>query len=177
MGTIKIVNYTPEHQPFFERFNKAWIEKYFWLEESDRLVLSHPEEAIINKGGAILMAVYDNQIAGGVALLKVSNKVYEFAKMAVQENFRRKGIAEALSHAAIEKARTLGAEKITLYSQTQLQPAILLYYKLGFKEVPLEPGVYERANIKMELLIKSEEKNWEKQKERLKTSGTIYTTN
>jgi len=31
------------------------------------------------------------------------------------------------------------------------KPAILLYKKLGFKEVPIEQGVYKRANIKMEM--------------------------
>jgi ribosomal protein S18 acetylase RimI-like enzyme len=153
MGTIKIVNYTAEHQPYFEQFNRAWIEKYFWLEEIDKFVLCHPEEAIIKDGGAILMAVYNNQIAGTVALKKVTDDVYEFTKMAVSENFRRKGIAEALSYAAIEKAKMLGATKIILYSQTQLQPAILLYQKLGFEEVPLDEGLYKRADIKMSRMI------------------------
>jgi ribosomal protein S18 acetylase RimI-like enzyme len=151
MGTIEIIDYKPEHQPFFERFNRAWIEKYFWLEEIDLFVLQHPEEALLNKGGAILMASYEGKIAGTVALKKVSNEIFEFTKMAVDETFRRKGIAEALSVAAFEKARQLGATKVILYSQTNLEPAILLYKKLGFKEVPLEPGIYQRANIKMEI--------------------------
>lgn len=154
MGPIKIVNYRPAYQPFFESFNRAWIEKYFWLEELDKYVLGHPEEAILKNGGAILMGLYNDEVAGTVALMKVKDGCFEFTKMAVSENFRRLGIAEALSYAAIRKARLLGAEKIILYSQTQLQPAILLYKKLGFKEVPLEPGIYERANIKMELLLK-----------------------
>lgn len=153
MSRIKIVNYRSAYQPFFEAFNRAWIEKHFWLEELDKYVLSHPEEAIINKGGAILMASYDGQIAGTVALIKVNSQVYEFAKMAVSEDFRRLGIGEALSNAAIAKANLLGAEKIILYSQTELEPAILLYKKLGFTEVPLEDGVYKRANIKMELVL------------------------
>ena len=43
MAGIKIVNYTPKHQPYFERFNRDWIEKYFWLEEIDKYVLCHPD--------------------------------------------------------------------------------------------------------------------------------------
>jgi ribosomal protein S18 acetylase RimI-like enzyme len=70
--------------------------------------------------------------------------------MAVDENYHRKGIAEALSHASFEKATQLGAKKIILYSQTGLVPAITLYKKLGFIEVPMDTDVYKRSDIKME---------------------------
>lgn len=148
-GTVTIIDYKAEHAPHFERLNKAWIEKYFFLEDLDKWVLENPHEAILSKGGAILMAEYDGVITGTVALLKVSDEEYEFAKMAVDEAFQRKGIAEALSHAAFEKARALGARKVSLYSQTSLAPAIHLYRKLGFVEVPMDHQLYKRANIKM----------------------------
>lgn len=151
---IQIVDYRPEHQPYFEKFNRAWIEKHFWLEDLDRYVLGNPEEAIIKPGGAVLMALYDGIVAGTVALKKIDAATYEFTKMAVAESFRRKGIAEALSYAAFEKGRKMGAGKIILYSQTGLEPAILLYRKLGFKEVPLDNVLYKRSNIKMEIELR-----------------------
>ncbi|HEY0068098.1 MAG TPA: GNAT family N-acetyltransferase [Flavisolibacter sp.] len=151
MNRIIITDYQPVHQPHFETLNRQWIEKHFFLEEIDRYVLSHPGEAILDKGGAILMALYDGEVAGTVALKKAGSDVYEFTKMAVYETFRRRGIAEALSQAAFEKAAQLGAGKIILYTQSGLQPAILLYKKLGFRQVPLEPGVYQRADVKMEI--------------------------
>jgi ribosomal protein S18 acetylase RimI-like enzyme len=43
-----------------------------------------------------------------------------------------------------------GIKKLLLYSNRKLLPAIYLYIKFGFQEVPLEDGVYERADIKME---------------------------
>jgi ribosomal protein S18 acetylase RimI-like enzyme len=150
MSNIQIISYSPEHQPHFERLNRAWIEKYFWLEEIDKWVLQQPDEAILSKGGAILMALYNDEVAGTVALKKVSDKVYEFTKMAVDENFQRRGIAEALSYAAFEKASKMGAKKVILYSQTSLAPAITLYRKLGFTEVPMDTDLYKRADIKME---------------------------
>jgi len=153
MNPITIVDYLPEHQPFFESLNRAWIEKHFWLEDLDRYVLQQPEEAILQKGGAILMALYDGAVAGTVALKKGDAETFEFTKMAVDEAFQRRGIAEALSKAALKKAVELGATKVVLYSQTSLAPAIQLYRKLGFKEVPLEPGVYARADIKMEIAL------------------------
>ncbi len=155
MNSIEIVDYTPEHQPYFERLNRAWIEKYFWLEELDKYVLQNPQEAILDEGGAILMATYKGIVAGTVALKKVNGKVYEFTKMAVDEPYRRKGIAEALSYAAFEKAKKLGAGKVILYSQTGLAPAITMYKKIGFIEVPLEKDIYQRSDIKMEIELQN----------------------
>lgn len=148
---INILEYHSAHQPYFERLNRLWIEQHFFLEDIDKYVLLHPQEAIIDNGGVILMAACENQVAGTVALKKVSEEIYEFTKMAVDPSFRRQGIAMALSLAAIDRAIELGAEKIILYSQTILAPAIMLYRKLGFYEVELEPGTYKRANIKMEM--------------------------
>jgi ribosomal protein S18 acetylase RimI-like enzyme len=151
MNDITILDYKAEHQPFFEKFNRDWIEKYFWLEELDLFVLQHPQEAILDQGGAILMAAYCAKIAGTVALKKVDDTIFEFTKMAVDEAFRRRGIAEALSYAAFDKAKAMGAKKVILYSQTGLVPAITMYKKLGFVEVPLEKGIYARSDIKMEI--------------------------
>jgi ribosomal protein S18 acetylase RimI-like enzyme len=151
MNNITILDFVPAHQPYFERFNREWIEKYFWLEELDKFVLQHPKEAVLDKGGAILMAAWRGVIAGTVALKKVDDSVFEFTKMAVDEAFRRRGIAEALSYAAFEKAKKLGGSKVILYSQTGLVPAITMYKKLGFVEVPLQKGIYARSDIKMEI--------------------------
>jgi ribosomal protein S18 acetylase RimI-like enzyme len=149
---LTILDYKAEYQPWFEKFNRDWIEKHFWMEPIDFAVLQNPEEHIIKKGGSILMASCDKEMAGTVALKYVSPGVYEFTKMAVDEKFRGQKIGLLLSEAAIIKARLLKAEKIILYSNTVLKPAISLYRKLGFVEVPLD-AVYKRSDIKMELTL------------------------
>lgn len=152
MDLIQIIDYRPEHQPFFEKFNRAWIEKYFWLEELDKFVLQNPKEAILEPGGAILMATYGGVVAGTVALKKVSEEVFELSKMAVDENYRRKGIAEKLSYAVLKKAKQLGAKKVILYSQTILLPALAMYKKIGFIQIPLDHDrAYVRSDVKMEM--------------------------
>ncbi|MGZ8537427.1 MAG: GNAT family N-acetyltransferase [Flavisolibacter sp.] len=157
MNHIKIINYLPEHQPYFEKLNKAWIEKDFTLEERDKFILEQPDESILKPGGAILLATYDGIIAGTVALLKLNSFEYEFTKMAVDEKYRRKGIAEQLSYAAIEKAKQLGAKNIILYSQTVLTGAVPLYKKVGFVQIPIDKGrVYKRADVKMEMMLEVE---------------------
>jgi ribosomal protein S18 acetylase RimI-like enzyme len=149
----KIVDYRPEHQPYFESLNRAWIEKLFTMEPLDEFVLTDPEEAILKHGGAILMAEHNGSVAGTVGLRKVGSTVFEFTKMAVDERFRRKGIAEAICYASFKKAKELGATEVILYSNTLNAGAIKLYEKVGFRHIPVEPGTYQRANVKMAIDI------------------------
>lgn len=149
MSQISIVDYRREHQPYFEKFNRAWIEEMFEMEPVDEWVLTNPDKAIIETGGAILMAEYDGVPAGTVGLRKVDDETFEFTKMAVDEHFRRKGIAEALSYASFRKAAALGGRKVILYSNKKNEEAVKLYEKLGFRHVEVENDVYKRANVKM----------------------------
>jgi ribosomal protein S18 acetylase RimI-like enzyme len=153
MSEIIIVDYKAAHQPYFEQFNRQWIEELFIMEPVDEWVLTNPEKAILEPGGAILMALYNGVPAGTVGLRKVDEETYEFTKMAVDETFRRKGIAEAISYASFRKAKALGATRVVLYSNTLNAGAIKLYEKLGFLHVPVENDVYQRANVKMVINI------------------------
>jgi ribosomal protein S18 acetylase RimI-like enzyme len=148
---VTIVPYSPGLKAYFERFNKAWLEAYFRVEPIDAYVLEHPEEAILADGGIILFAGYEQKIIGTVALKYLEPGLYELTKMAVDEAYRGIGAGKILCAAAVDKARELDAAKVILYSQTSLKAAIGIYRKLGFTEIPLESGVYERADIKMEL--------------------------
>ena len=71
--------------------------------------------------------------------------------MAVDSRFRGMKVGQALGEEAIVKARTWVQRK-SLYSHTVLVPAVQLYKKLGFVEVPVD-GPYKRSNIKMELTL------------------------
>jgi ribosomal protein S18 acetylase RimI-like enzyme len=73
--------------------------------------------------------------------------------MGVVDHFSGIKAGRLLAEAAIEKAKSMGAAKIILYSNTALERAISLYRKLGFVEIQLD-GTYERSNIKMELNLK-----------------------
>lgn len=148
---VQIIDYQEEYQPDFFRLNKQWIEKDFPLEETDLKVLGNPGDAILKNGGAILLAKMGEKIVGTCALRRTSDSVYELTKMAVDENLRGKKIGELLGKATLSKAKDMGATKVELYSNRITSAvAVQLYYKLGFYEVPLTPGIYKRANIKME---------------------------
>jgi DNA-binding MarR family transcriptional regulator/N-acetylglutamate synthase-like GNAT family acetyltransferase len=146
---VQIVDYTSAYQSAFRELNVEWISQYFKMEESDYKALDHPDEYILNKGGHIFIALYNNEPIGACALIKMDNDMFELAKMAVSPKAKGKGIGYLLGLAGIEKARQLGAKKLYLESNTILKPAINLYHKLGFKKVNGIPSPYERCNIQM----------------------------
>ncbi len=148
---LQIIDYQPEYQPYFEKFNKAWLEEYFTVEPLDKWVLEQPDEAIINKGGKIYFVTSGTTIIGTVALRFIEDDVYELTKMAVDHAYRGTGAGQFLCRAGIEKAREMGVKKLILYSNRVLENAIHIYHKLGFTEIPLLPGTYGRADIMMEI--------------------------
>ncbi|CAN5727310.1 hypothetical protein BH24BAC1_BH24BAC1_06350 [soil metagenome] len=151
MKDFQIIDYRPEYQPYFERFNKAWLEEYFVVEPIDEWVLGQPEEAVLKEGGRIYFAQYAGNIIGTMALKLVEPGVLELTKMAVDKPYQGLGAGRFLCQTAISKAREHGAHKLLLYSHTSLAPALGIYRCLGFREVPLERGKYARADIMMEL--------------------------
>ena len=147
---MKIIEYTGKYRDDFKNLNLEWLEKYFEVEPVDYTLLSDPENQIIKKGGYIYLARQDNTTIGTVALLKKNASTYELSKMAVTENFQGKGIGKKLLDYCIDVLKVMNVEKLILYSNSKLIPAIELYKKRGFKEIDLDSSDYKRANIKME---------------------------
>lgn len=152
---VEIVEYKPEYKEAFKSLNVEWISTYFEMEEADYKALDNSESYILDKGGKILVALYQNEPVGVCALIKMQNSEYDFemAKMAVSPKAQGKNIGWLLGKAIVDKAKDLGAKKIYLESNTILKPAINLYYKLGFEKVFGISTPYKRCNIQMELLI------------------------
>lgn len=151
---VTLVDYTPEYRIAFKALNEEWITQNFKMEESDHKALDHPEEYIIDKGGHIFIAIYNGEAVGACALIRMDDKKFEMAKMAVSPKAQGKSIGTLLGQACIDKATKLGADTIFLESNTKLKPAISLYRKLGFEKITGPPSPYERANIQMELKLK-----------------------
>jgi len=152
---VQIVAYQPKYQDAFKALNEEWISNYFKMEEADYKALDHPDGYILNKGGYILLALYDDEPAGVCALVKMNDPEYDFelAKMAVSPKAQGKNIGWLLGQAIIKQAKEAGAVKLYLESNTILKPAINLYQKLGFKKIAGRATPYERCNIQMELEI------------------------
>lgn len=153
---VQIVNYQPAYAATFKALNIEWLETFFYVEPFDDEVLSHPDKYIISKGGHIFFAILDDKVVGTVALMPMGEpQVFELTKMAVDTTIRGKGIGQKLMAHCIAFAKAEKAPKLVLYSNTILENAIYIYKKWGFVEVLLEKDShYDRANIKMELILK-----------------------
>ena len=153
---VKLIAYEPKYKQVFKDLNEDWISTWFKMEDADYWALDDPQGYILDKGGYVMVALYNDEPVGVCALIKMNDPDYEYemAKMAVSPLAQGKNIGFLLGKGIIEKARLLGAKKIYLESNTILKPAISLYHKLGFNKVASRNSPYERSNIQMELLIK-----------------------
>ena len=150
---IEIVNYTEDTKEYVKHLNYEWLEKYFVVESNDVIQLADPQREIIDKEGLIYYAKHNGAIVGTASLLKIEEGVFELGKMAVSEKAQRLGIGKILIEHCIKVAQQMQLAKLVLYSNKSLKPAMHLYEKYGFVEIPLEPGHYGRANIKMEKVL------------------------
>jgi putative acetyltransferase len=138
----------------FRDLNKAWIARYFKVEEQDLIQLNDPTGNILQTGGQIVMAIADGERIGCCALVFVKPGVFEVAKMAVSERYRGQGIGRKLLEYTIVQAKTMGAHTLELASNSKLANAVHLYESVGFQHLPterIEPSPYARANVFMEL--------------------------
>ncbi|RAJ12461.1 GNAT family N-acetyltransferase [Arenibacter echinorum] len=151
---LSIFPFDSKYAKRFKELNVAWLEKYFYVEPKDSFILENCEANIINKGGYIYFAQYNDEIVGCFAFLKVGDREYELGKMAVDPNYQGLKIGQALLAFAIGYATQNKWNKIILYSNTKLENALYIYRKYGFKEIEIEKNLpYARSDIKMELLI------------------------
>jgi ribosomal protein S18 acetylase RimI-like enzyme len=153
-NTVEIIPFSATLAAPIKTLNLEWLKKYFKVEPKDEIVLSDPQGQIIDKGGMIFYAKYNDEIVGTVSLIKIDNTTFELSKMAVTDGVQGLGIGKKLMLHCLAVAEAKGMEKLILYSNRKLLSAIHLYEKFGFVEVPLEDGVYERADIKMERIIR-----------------------
>ena len=147
-----VTPYREEFRAAFEQLNREWIEAYFALEPADQEMLGDPRGKILDHGGQVFYVLDRGEVRGTCAVLRQSATECEIAKMAVAPAARGRGFGDLLMEACLAYARQIGSKKVVIISNTQLEPAIRLYRKHGFVQVPLTADPrYRRANIRLEL--------------------------
>lgn len=66
----------------------------------------------------------------------------EITRIAVADNYRRKGLGRMILNKIVENARALGLKEITLEVRESNAPARALYEGSGFRTIAKRPGYY-----------------------------------
>lgn len=86
--------------------------------------------------GGIILAKASQQYIACVGIRCFEETVAELKRMYVQPAWQHQGIGAALLRQALTLARTLGYKKIYLDTLNSMQPAMQLYEKYGFRQIP-----------------------------------------
>jgi ribosomal protein S18 acetylase RimI-like enzyme len=150
---MEIVEYENKYQPEFKRLNLEWLDKYGLTESHDLEILDDPQGMVIDKGGCIFLAIDGEKVIGTAGLWKKNEKEYELVKMTVDPAHQGQGISKLLLDRCIDEVSKLKAEKIFLFSNSQLKTALKLYEKYGFRNVAVTDNPMLTADVKMELSL------------------------
>jgi ribosomal protein S18 acetylase RimI-like enzyme len=104
--------------------------------------------------GRLLLAEFEGQLAGCVALHQLDSKNCEMKRLYLRPQFRGKGLGRALSGTIIAEARAIGYERMRLDTvEPVMKDAVAMYRRLGFKEIapyrtnPIEGAMYMELEL------------------------------
>jgi putative acetyltransferase len=86
--------------------------------------------------GRLLLAEYEGQLAGCVALHKLGPGICEMKRLYLRPQFRGKGLGRALADRILSEARQIQYERIRLDTvEPVMKDAVAMYRRLGFQEI------------------------------------------
>lgn len=86
--------------------------------------------------GCLLLAEYDGQLAGCGSLHKFEADICEMKRLYLRPQFRGKGIGRTIAERLITEARAIGYTRMRLDTVGPvMKDAVVMYRKLGFKEI------------------------------------------
>ena len=125
-----------------EAFSSPWSAKGF-------------EESLELKYSRFYVAVVNEEVAGYVGTYFMGDEV-DITNIAVEQMYRRRGLADKLIEAVLEYSKSVEATAINLEVRPSNTPARSLYKKYGFEELgirknfytkPVEDGIIMRKDL------------------------------
>jgi putative acetyltransferase len=87
-------------------------------------------------GGRLLLAEFQGELAGCVALHKLEREICEMKRLYLRPRFRGKGLGGILVQAIFAEARQIGYQRMRLDTvEPVMKDAVAMYRKLGFREI------------------------------------------
>ena len=108
------------------------INEYFDEKDFEEELASLPGK-YAKPNGRLLLALWENEPAGCVALRKIDSQTCEMKRMFVYTKFHGKGIGRKLAEYLVNEARNIGYRTIKLDTSFRQIEAQKLYQSLGFK--------------------------------------------
>ncbi len=146
---VRIVDYQPSLKHHFYDLAAPWLLAVLKgnLEEEDKYTLNNPEEAYIKEGGFLFFAKHKSSVVGCVVLKRLDDDTFEFAKLFIDPEYRKLGIATKLIQRCITRCIENEAKELWLQTTVSMPEAHKLYYKLGFNdgEAPPQMDVLKRT--------------------------------
>ena len=104
--------------------------------------------------GRLLLAEYESQLAGCVALHRLEAGICEMKRLYLRPQFRGKGLGRLLADHIITEARQIGYQRMRLDTVGPvMKDAVAMYRKIGFKEIPAYRPNPNPGTLYMELLL------------------------
>src|SRR5215470_14026791 len=86
--------------------------------------------------GRLLLAEYEGNVAGCVALHKLGDHVCEMKRLYLRPAFRGKGLGRILAEEILKQARLIGYRRLRLDTvEPVMKDAVAMYRRLGFQEI------------------------------------------
>jgi len=86
--------------------------------------------------GRLLLAEFEGQLAGCVALHKIESSICEMKRLYLRPQFRGKDLGRMLADRIIAEARQIGYQHMRLDTvEPVMRNAVAMYRKIGFREI------------------------------------------
>ncbi|MGA2100134.1 MAG: GNAT family N-acetyltransferase [Candidatus Sulfotelmatobacter sp.] len=104
--------------------------------------------------GCLLLAEYEGQLAGCIALHELEDGICEMKRLYLRPQFRGKGLGRTLANRIIAEARQLGYRRMRLDTvEPVMKDAVAMYRRLGFREIDAYCANPIAGALYMELLL------------------------
>lgn len=146
---IQVIDYKPSLKHHFIELVEPWLSGVLngTLEKEDEFTVYNPDQAYVLNGGFVFFAMQGDVCLGTVALKRLDENTFEFAKLFINPEARNLGIATKLIERCISRCKENRATELWLQTTMKMPEAHKLYYKFGFEDqkAPTQMDVLERT--------------------------------
>lgn len=143
-----------EVQGRFCKIKYRMAGRFYTVEPFDQDMMDRVDELIQN-GAMVYLALENESVLAVCMTMPLSGDIWEMCKLAAAGQYTGTGAGSRVFKACMDYAIANGAKKLSLISCRALKPAIHIYEKFGFREVPLNKEFWgaEKADIEMEYIV------------------------